>query len=745
MNIITSALKRRLLPVSAVFLAACTVGFSQTTSEVTASDKAKDAEVLKLNPFVVSKNKDSGYRSQQSMVGARTAKDLMDTASSVSIINKIQIDDLNAVEVHEVLKFGVAGVTQNQTINDDVNIRGFRTQTSMRDGVTKASFKRNPMFDVERVEVFKGPGAMLMGNNSFLGGGVNLVTVKPTAKREADLQLTFSSNNYVRLAQNVSGPLYKDSDLEVNYRATLGYLNANKDKEIENEDQKFIGAGLAMYMGNRITLDIAGYYFVDNGYYYWEDFMDYNTSLGTNAKPVLAKLNQYSGRKFSPARRKNAFWRNQDSFIDISLQLKLTDNANLRIFSFGGNLVDKRRILRGITITADNKTLLRQDIPLEIDDRVSTTQADFTHAFKSSALNIDTTVGLDLTVGDRLQAQTVHNMPSIDTSSSNPFVGDDAWMATPRAGAGGGPNTSRSISRPKSLSYYFQENVSFFKNRLILIGGLRWFRPGGTSFNQVTNVVTNNPSTPFPTHKYGVVFRPVPSLSFYWTDTTSAFPQVGNTDRYAGNDGLGSPLSIQQGMMKEYGMKLEHSFSERISAYGSIAHYDMALTNVRTFGVLKEGIPPGSTGIVESAKDMAQGWEFEYGTSLKTASGKLDFLGTYCKGESQTAADATMMAHDFVPQKTSWMFRHQWTTGPMNGLMFGAAYLHQANKRQANFWVETPDTYNVFSRYAWGKHWSLQLNLNNVTNQYYIVAIAANGLAQTDPGLKTMLQARYRW
>ena len=130
---------------------------------------------------------------------------------------------------------------------------------------------------------------------------------------------------------------------------------------------------------------------------------------------------------------------------------------------------------------------------------------------------------------------------------------------------------------------------------------------------------------------------------------------------------------------------------------------------------------------------------------MKTGSGKFDFLGTYCKGESQTAADPTIMAQDFVPQKTSWMFRHQWTSGPLNGLMFGAAYLQQADKRQANFWCETPDTYNIFSRYAWGKHWSLQLNLNNVTNQYYIVAIAANGLAQTDPGLKTMLQARYRW
>ena len=84
-----------------------------------------------------------------------------------------------------MLQFGVAGVTQNQTINDDVNIRGFRTTFSLRDGVTKTSFKRNPMFDVERVEVIKGPGAMLLGNNSFLGGGVNFVTRQAPAETRA--------------------------------------------------------------------------------------------------------------------------------------------------------------------------------------------------------------------------------------------------------------------------------------------------------------------------------------------------------------------------------------------------------------------------------------------------------------------------------------------------------------------------------------------------------------------------------
>lgn len=172
MNYISvSACFRRLLATCAViFAASATYSMAQEVDDESTAKKNR-SDVVKLSPFTVSAEDSEGYRSEQTLVGSRTAKSLMEVPASLSIINRQQIDDLNAVEVHEVLQFGTAGVTQNQTINDDVNIRGFRTMQSLRNGVTKTSYKRNPMYDVERIEVIKGPGAMLLGNNSFLGGG----------------------------------------------------------------------------------------------------------------------------------------------------------------------------------------------------------------------------------------------------------------------------------------------------------------------------------------------------------------------------------------------------------------------------------------------------------------------------------------------------------------------------------------------------------------------------------------------
>jgi iron complex outermembrane recepter protein len=702
-----------------------------------------ESETVTLSPFLVSSEDQDGYRSEQTMIGSRTAKNVMQLPGAISIINQQQITDLNAVSVHEVLQFGVAGVTQNQTINDDVNIRGFRTTFSLRDGITKTSFKRNPMFDVERIEVIKGPGAMLLGNNSFLGGGVNFVTRKPSRQRSNDVHLTVSDNNYIRIQANTTGPVYSSANLNADYRLTLGLLTADKDKEIEEEDQKFIGGAVAFGFGPNTSLLLSGYYMQDNGYFYWEDFLDYTTTLGTAAKPVHAKLNRYSGKSFSPGRGKDAFWKNQDGFFNATLLTSFTENANLRLAYYVSNLVDRRRIVRGITIRADNKTLARQDIPVSIDATSQSIQGDFSHKFETASFTLDTTVGGDLQVSFQRQDQSVNNMPDLDTSAAN-FPADDTYFGSPRPGAGLA-NLSQNINRPQSLSYYFQENLSFLQERLILVGGLRWFMPSGTDKNNITGVVTDRPDKKFRTHKYGVVVRPIPALSFYYTDSQNVFLQTGRTDRFQGNDQLGAPLSNQEGTLEEYGVKFDRHFSEQVSVYGAVAHYDMSLTNVRTFGLLPEGNPPGSIGIVQSAKDMSQGWEFEVGARRRTNDGELNLIATYADGKSQIAADRNQMAVDFVPQKTSLMVSYTWRTGGMKGLTLGATYFDQSKKRNASYWIDFPETYNVFGRYSWGENWTLQLNLNNLTNERYIVAIAANGLVQTEPGFDAKLALRYAW
>lgn len=724
----------------AVFLA-CLGGLHAQTRPA-AAPPAKDDEAVQLSPFVVASESDRGYRSEQTVVGSRTAKNLMELPSAISIINQQQITDLNAVAVHQVLQFGVAGVTQNQTINDDVNVRGFRTSLSLRDGISKVSYKRNPMFDVERVEVIKGPGAVLLGNNGFLGGGVNFVTRQPTSRAGGDAHVTIGGDNYVRAQFNQSGPLANSEKLRVNYRVTLGLLSADKEKAIEQEDQKFVGAALGFYFGRNSSLTLSGYYFKDDGYFYWEDFLDFSSTLGSAARPLTARLHPNSGPGFAPGRAQDAFWKNQDGFLSATFLTSFTENANLRLAYFLSNLVDRRRLVRGINIRPDNRNLQRQDIPLAIDSTHNSLQADFSHKLPTSVFSLDTTAGADFSLSFQRQDQSVNNMPDLDTAAINLSL-DDAYFGAPRPGAGL-PNLSQNINRPQTFSYYFQENLSFLQNRLILVGGLRWFLPAGSDKNNLTGVVTDRPDKTFRTSKYGVVVRPAKAVTVYFTDAQNIFPQIGRTDRFQGNDQLGPPLSDQEGKLSEFGVKLDQSVGA-LNFYGTWAHYDMELTHVRTFGVLPEGRPPGSIGITESAADKAKGWELELGLRHSTPAGEFNAFATYCDGKSQIAADPTQMAADFVPRKYSLIARYSWKTGPAAGLTLGGTYFDQTRKRNAGFWIDFPATYNLFARYGWGKRWSAQLNLNNVTDERYIVAVAGTGLVQTVPGFDGKLGVRYSW
>jgi outer membrane receptor protein involved in Fe transport len=733
------AVSRRELAACAAFVAASVPGFSQTVPPVKPAESG-GSEVVELSPFVVKQETKDGYQAQQTVVGSRTAKNILDIPANISIINAEQIKDLNAVEVSQVLAVGVSGVTRNQTINDDVNIRGFRTASSLRNGVTKSSFKRNPMFDVERIEVLKGPGALILGNNSFLGGAVNFVSMRATATPMAQIQTTFSTDNYVRLSGNVSGPLVKTDDFKLNYRVTVGALTGDRPKEIEDkDDQKFIGGGLAMYFGSNISVLVNAYYFVDDGYFYWNDFLDVSGPVPTLKSLALAKIHPNSTESYSVGRSRNAFWTNSDSFIDVTMLAKLTENGNLRAYYFGGNLVDRRRHVRGITMGADNFTLARQDIPVVIDNVTHNAQIDYMHRLPLEFLSLDTTIGLDGSVTESRTGQSVNALPALDIRSQA-FPNDDAYFATAKPGAGLA-NLQDTGSKATTFSYYFQENLTLLKERLILVGGLRWFSPGGTNTNFVTNVTTNRPDKSFKTHKYGVVVKVLPNVSLYYTDAQNIFPQTGFTDRFAANDGLGAPLSNQQGKLKEYGIKFSHTVSDDVSLYGSLVHFDMSLTNVRTFGDLGNGVQ----GIIQSAQDTGEGWEVDYGMRINMENGHADLIATYFDGDSGIAADPTVQAVDFVPRKTSLLAKYAWTKGTLDGFAIGGSIMDQTGKRNGNYLIDFPRLVNVFGSYRWGKNWTFQLNLDNLTDERYVVAIAATGLIQTAEAFRARFSVNYVW
>jgi len=79
------------------------------------------------------------------------------------------------------------------------------------------------LFDIERVEVLKGPQGTLYGKNTT-GGAINFITVKPTEDFEAFIEADYSSYQTIEITTAIGGALTDT----VNGRFSLNYAKSNE-------------------------------------------------------------------------------------------------------------------------------------------------------------------------------------------------------------------------------------------------------------------------------------------------------------------------------------------------------------------------------------------------------------------------------------------------------------------------------------------------------------------------------------
>ncbi|WP_225977908.1 TonB-dependent siderophore receptor [Paracidovorax avenae] len=138
---------------------------------------------------------ETGFRASSSSTATRGGADLLDVPQSVTVLTAKVLETQQSATVEEALR-NVAGVVVQPATqgSSGFSIRGFGTNAStLSNGLSDPNSYKTNIAGVERIEVLKGPQALLSGANG-LGGTLNIVTKKPTTERIRDVSVSYGSH-----------------------------------------------------------------------------------------------------------------------------------------------------------------------------------------------------------------------------------------------------------------------------------------------------------------------------------------------------------------------------------------------------------------------------------------------------------------------------------------------------------------------------------------------------------------------
>jgi iron complex outermembrane receptor protein len=205
-----------------------------------------------------------GYRALTAASATKTDTPIEQIPQSIQVVPRSVIEDQGNLTVTEATH----NVSNVQATNDlvlgntdlqSVKIRGFGAEQWL-DGMTVIydTGWRDAFANVERIEVLKGPNAILYGGGpgAPIGGAVNVVSKLPTEEAGGEVGFIFGSHSYLRPWFDVNTPLTADGT--VLFRFTGEYATANSFVDVVESENYSINPTLTLTNKTDTTLTVQG-------------------------------------------------------------------------------------------------------------------------------------------------------------------------------------------------------------------------------------------------------------------------------------------------------------------------------------------------------------------------------------------------------------------------------------------------------------------------------------------------------
>jgi catecholate siderophore receptor len=233
---------------------ACALAAPAFAADAAAAD-AEDNGVI-----IVTGTRES-YAVDLTSTATRTPTRLIDVPQTISIVTETQIDDQSLRSIGDVLRT-VPGATvgQGEGHRDQITLRGNNsTADFFVDGLRDDVQYYRGLYNVERIEILKGPNAMIFGRGGG-GGVINRVTKRPLA------------NSFVRGTASVDSEGGYLLDADLNYgindmaavRLNAVYERFDTFRDVYRGDRFAVNPTAAFSFGGRTRIDLSYEYAQDD-------------------------------------------------------------------------------------------------------------------------------------------------------------------------------------------------------------------------------------------------------------------------------------------------------------------------------------------------------------------------------------------------------------------------------------------------------------------------------------------------
>ena len=662
------------------------------------------------------------YKSDYTFSGTKTQTALIDIPQSISSITKEMIQDKMKLTLKEVAD-EAAGVNQYSGY-DEYSMRGFRAENaSMINGLRgyNTTFTSPMLVNVERIEVVKGPSAVLYGNCDP-GGTINLVTKKPLASNEGEISIAGGSWNHGRAAADFTGPLNKNKTLL--YRFNSGYDNTHSFRDLFYAKSYEIAPSFSFIPNDRIQLNV--------------DFSisHINTMLDRGQPGLKGDVTLKSTPVSLTASQPGDFLHETDIASNLLFSYKINKHIN---FNSGYlNYVTQQDVAgHGVQsyITPDSVNLYFSSWNYHT---VTHTLTDyFTFRFNTGKLSHQFLAGYDyITSAVNLDQQYFEQPGQFGTGSG--IVGtfslkNPVYMKRPTNTYQPSDYNSDSTNVEGSVYHthgiYVQEQISLNKWKALL--GLRQvgYVAGG---EDDTEDEKQNILLP----RIGLTYSVTPGISLYGTYNRGFDPYEVSTSTQVFN----APFKPVTSELMEAGAKANF-FNNKLSA--SLSFYQLTISNV----AVNANDISNPNLYIQQGKDRSRGIEAEAnGNILSNLSISVAYSHCIAKVLQSKIASQVGLPVENAPKNTSnsWI-KYTFNKGVLKGFGIVAGHEQVSARNTVDKDIILPGylVLNGGIRYAW-KHLSLALNLDNITNKIYWMGAYNNVNKWPGATRNFMISAGYR-